>query len=674
VTALQNLKQNTQATISQAPYIFWLGLLIIGMAAIALRARLLNNFPLSADEGIHLIWLRLLAAGYQPYSEVYITYPPLYPLTIWAVWSLWPIEAAQRWFSVIYALFGAVGIALIARKFAGPVAGLAAAALALFSPVLIEASITILAEFHSVAWSVWAVWLAWLAHDELTNQRVSRLADQQNTELFLHSSSWRYFFRRLLTRRYILLMLSGLCLGLSLLTKLLSPFIGVLILLIIFHSRFNFHGSKERSNSLFIDLVVCFLPAILVGVIFVLPFNFGALAQQVVEQRLGARTAAMAEEAFWPPRYEHGIMFVQEDTAMVVLGLVGLGLALKWRCQGTWLILTWLLLALAMLAVHNPLRYKHLLILIPPLAILGGAVIGAVWSGLKTQPPASQSRRWGVMGLALLVGLYMWQIPAALTLWQTKANIPQPPLDEVEALAFIQEATAPGDCLITDDMPLLYWSGRMTPPELAEVSTNRLASGALTSAELMALTDRYDCQVVAAVSNRIPKYLPDYLDWVKSKYLGRFHYGEDDLYFAKIDTQPRPAVPLQADFDGQVRLRGYGLPSPAHPGNRIPLSLIWQAQTRPDTNYAIFVQLRDTANNTLASADHQPYKSLLPTSKWPQGAVIQEVTWLQLPTDIPPGQYNLYVGLYRPDTLERLPLQSDTSGENAVILGPLEIR
>jgi hypothetical protein len=212
----------------------------------------------------------------------------------------------------------------------------------------------------------------------------------------------------------------------------------------------------------------------------------------------------------------------------------------------------------------------------------------------------------------------------------------------------------------------------MAPPELAEVSSNRLNSGALTLEELTAISDRYDCQLVAPITNRIRKFLPDYIEWVKSKYLGQFHYGENNLlYFAKTDTDPNPATSLWADFDGQLIFHGYTLPAGAKPGDSIPLILVWQAQTALETDYAIFVQLRDSANNTLASADHQPYLGLAPTSTWPAGAVIQEVTWLDLPPDLPPGHYNLYVGLYHPDTLERLPLQHDSSGENAVIIGPV---
>ncbi len=651
---------------SKAQYsiLFWFSLMVVGLAAVALRAVLLDSFPLSPDEGIHLIWLRLLEAGYRPYTEVYITYPPLYPMVIEAVWNIWPTDSAQRWFSTAYTLFGAVGIALVARKFAGPIAGVAAATLTLFSPPLVEPSRAVLGEFPSVAWSVWAIWLAWLYRD----------AER---------------------RRRILLVLSGLCLAASLLTKLLSPFIAVLIFLIVVSRWYGLES--DRVKPFLIDLGLWGLALIGPAVILISVYDVGPLFRQVVEQRVEAREAYTADENFWPPRYERGATFAREDTALVVLALIGLGLAWLRRKKELWIMLAWLALALGMLALHNPIRYKHFLILIPPFAILGGVAI-AFWidhvqrwllgfkqakfetsqtgsKGGQSQITAYKSAVIAVGGSLLLVGLLVWQIPTAINLWQAKAAVPQPPPDEVEALAFIEKVTAPGDCLITDDMQLVYWSGRMVPPELAEVSSNRLKSGALTLAELIAISDQYDCQLVAAVSNRIPKYLPEYMDWVKTKYLGMFHYGEDDLFFAKKDTDPKPAIPLRANFDDQIIFHGYTLPeAPVQPGARVPLTLTWQAQVSPESDYAIFVQLRDSSKAIWASADHQPYKGLVPTSIWPEGAVIQEVTWLDLPMDIPQGTYNLYVGLYHPETLERVPLLEDQSGENALVLGPLEVQ
>ncbi len=677
--------------------LFWFSLIVVIVAAVLLRAKLLHSFSLSADEGIHLIWLRLLSAGYRPYSEVYITYPPLYPLALETVWQIWPTENAQRWFSVAYTIFGVVGITLVARKFAGAIAGVVAAALLLFSPTLFEFSRAILGEFPSVAWSVWAIFLAWLYRDA---------GD----------------------RRRLLPVLAGVCMAFSLLTKFLSPFLLALLPLILLTRWILISDAAAMINGekpaiginrtpatqyelkfwqyklqivnyklLLIDLLI-WGGALLLTIIFVIfMFDLGPVFAQVVGQRLEARAVYLADEGLWQPWLEIGLEFVQSDMALMILALAGLIIAWVRRQKDLWLMLVWLGLAVAMLIIHTPLRDKHFVILLPLLGTFGGLAVSfwidnVMWwfknrksaaqvtttgsnhkvEDSKYTPTLTKFKIIALGGVVLLALLYFWQVPAALALWQARAAVPQPPTDEVEALAFIQEVTAPDDCLITDDMPLLYWSGRMAPPELAEVSSNRLKSGALKSEELISISDRYDCQLVAAVSNRIPKYLPDYMDWVKTKYLGRFHYGEDDLFFAKIDTDPNPDRPLRAQFGEQIIFHGYTLShTSAAPGDRVALKLLWQVQTKLDTDYAIFVHLRDATHNTLVNADHQPYKGLLPTSKWPKGAVIQEVTWLPLPPDLPAGRYNIYVGLYRPEDLSRLPLLVDTSGENALVLGPL---
>jgi hypothetical protein len=55
------------------------------------------------------------------------------------------------------------------------------------------------------------------------------------------------------------------------------------------------------------------------------------------------------------------------------------------------------------------------------------------------------------------------------------------------------------------------------------------------------------------------------------------------------------------------------------------------------------------------------------------GQTIRERSLLALPEDVPAGSYDLWVGLYRLDTLERLPLVGDTSGENALWLGQVTV-
>ena len=53
-----------------------------------------------------------------------------------------------------------------------------------------------------------------------------------------------------------------------------------------------------------------------------------------------------------------------------------------------------------------------------------------------------------------------------------------------------------------------------------------------------------------------------------------------------------------------------------------------------------------------------------------KGEWLRDTADLHLPQAFSPtdGPYRLYIGLYNPSTLERLPFVNDTSGENAVVI------
>ena len=147
---------------------------------------------------------------------------------------------------------------------------------------------------------------------------------------------------------------------------------------------------------------------------------------------------------------------------------------------------------------------------------------------------------------------------------------------------------------------------------------------------------------------------------------------------SKANARPislTPAQPAQAEFAGLIRLTGYTLePESITPGATLRITLYWQALAPMPEDYTVFVHLRDSNGGNVAQADHRPLGSLYPTSLWPVGETIRESSDLPLPPDLPPGDYNLWAGLYLLETGKRLPLENDTSGENAVKLGGIEIR
>lgn len=146
---------------------------------------------------------------------------------------------------------------------------------------------------------------------------------------------------------------------------------------------------------------------------------------------------------------------------------------------------------------------------------------------------------------------------------------------------------------------------------------------------------------------------------------------------SKTNPQPiamQPVHPVLANFGDVVQLLGYTVePEQPEPGQSLRLTLYWQPIAAMAHDYTVFVHLRQPAGGNVAQADHRPLGDLYPTSIWPVGETIRETSELPLPADIPPGDYDLWVGVYLLETGERLPVQNDTSGENAVLIGRLSV-
>ncbi|MEJ2556165.1 MAG: hypothetical protein P8186_08040, partial [Anaerolineae bacterium] len=146
--------------------------------------------------------------------------------------------------------------------------------------------------------------------------------------------------------------------------------------------------------------------------------------------------------------------------------------------------------------------------------------------------------------------------------------------------------------------------------------------------------------------------------------------------------QPVPAEPstiVNANFSDLIELGGYSLDLGAiAPDGSVQLGLYWRPLTGQFTRvYKVFVQLRNEQNQTVAQADHYVFEGFLTGSIMAQlrdqNEWLRDTADLTLLQGLPPGTYRLLVGLYDPDTLERVPVVADQSGENAVILKTVSV-
>jgi len=111
---------------------------------------------------------------------------------------------------------------------------------------------------------------------------------------------------------------------------------------------------------------------------------------------------------------------------------------------------------------------------------------------------------------------------------------------------------------------------------------------------------------------------------------------------------------LRAQFEGQIALLGYDLPQTdvAQDGT-LPLTLYWQAAGPVAKHYSVFVHLVRPAVHTWGQ-DDRLNPGDIPTPRWPVDRYVRDAHALTVLPGTPPGEYQIEVGLYEPDTGRRL--------------------
>jgi hypothetical protein len=122
-------------------------------------------------------------------------------------------------------------------------------------------------------------------------------------------------------------------------------------------------------------------------------------------------------------------------------------------------------------------------------------------------------------------------------------------------------------------------------------------------------------------------------------------YNFDDQYTARLysfERNPLPVIP-------PVRFLG-GIELLAHDINRqsdaIEVTLFWRAQAPQNQDLTVFTQLLNSEGELVASHDSIPLNGAAPVTTWVVGQVQADTHHIQLPNDLPPGEYKLVAGLY----------------------------
>ncbi len=134
---------------------------------------------------------------------------------------------------------------------------------------------------------------------------------------------------------------------------------------------------------------------------------------------------------------------------------------------------------------------------------------------------------------------------------------------------------------------------------------------------------------------------------------------------------------LEVTFGDSLALRGYSLGADfTRPGEMLQLRLNWEAVHRVKQDYTVFVHVLNAQDEIVTQQDQAPLHGNYPTSVWDAGEGVLDERELQLPPVLPPGEYRLALGLYLPETGERLParVNGQDVADGRAIVGTFEVR
>ena len=626
-----------KAKISRRGTFFWAALVSILAAFFAWELAYVGEPIWDYDEGVHTMAARLVRSGYSLYSEVSSLHPPLFVSSFALAFTLFGNSlAVARTLVLAYSLIGRLSVALVARKLTGDWAGLAAATLLSFAPGFFLYSWMALADVPAMSLAVLSLLLA----------------------LYYWESGGRGK-----------LIAAGLALWASFMLKLFTLFvIPLLALLVIFRHlgpaalEQNIQR-RERWRALAIDLGLLAASLLLPTLLMLLIYDPPSLYEQGIATLWDMRRVYPLDVA---QNWRKVFGLLGENWGLSILALYGGLLLLLRRSRPALPVGLWLALASLALTNNAPLRSQPLVVLFPPLAILGGVTVG---EALHKATEAFKPGRWGarirsLAGLALIL-LYLVSLPGLIAKNNQQLS-PQKRAKYRDVIHFLSEATQPNDLIITDNQWIVFAADRETPPPLSDTGNGRLKSGHLTAEELVDLTVTYQPQAILVWGGRFVNNVPSYVEWIENNYQVVRFYGRKRAVYVPPTSPPLP----EYTFDGQILFLGYDPDSVnVRDDGTLTISLYWRALRPVEGDYRIYLKLINGAYHVWGEQDARPFWDGFPTNEWEVDQVVFDPREVPVLPGTPPGSYQLAVSLYDPYRGQALELDSG----GALLLEPIEI-
>jgi hypothetical protein len=235
-------------------------------------------------------------------------------------------------------------------------------------------------------------------------------------------------------------------------------------------------------------------------------------------------------------------LMARERAWIFVLATIGTVLGLLTRPAAVLPIAAWATTILAMFALYPDLADKHIVYLVPPLALLAGVGLGlapGVVSSLRVFPPtrvilpplrsgragtfAALRMTWHVAAATALIAMVLYLTLDLPALYRTDrfivheaAEVAERRRDragELEMVDIFQRHSRPDDWVLSDNPGAAFEAGRKVIPSLADTSGTRVDAGSLTSSLVKQAIEAYRPAVIVTWPRRLGR-LDDLTRWL----------------------------------------------------------------------------------------------------------------------------------------------------------------
>ncbi|MBA3870840.1 MAG: hypothetical protein H0X30_16995, partial [Anaerolineae bacterium] len=137
---------------------------------------------------------------------------------------------------------------------------------------------------------------------------------------------------------------------------------------------------------------------------------------------------------------------------------------------------------------------------------------------------------------------------------------------------------------------------------------------------------------------------------VKYPFVGQVVSPAGDMSSGSGDVQQ----PSDIAFPNFAHLQSYSLSQPPTAGTTVQLNLLWAVDQNTPDSWTEFIHLTGP-NGSQSLGDGIPRSGNYPTWAWSAGEKIADQWSLQIPSNLPSGDYTLEIGFYQPATNQRMP-------------------